>query len=472
MATNYKNPISSISTNTTKTAPSPSLPITNELGAKLDYDTLPSECPMELINVENLEHAPRELTNIATEAPTNPISTQIPYTQVDLETKAVENKFNSQNKNKSEALELPCKTMEESLARKTQEMESTKRELFLARQEIKELEDRRQLDIQNVKKQLSDSYEKELEDFRFVKFVNGNLEEGVKLLKEAVLKHTKYREKKVEAYNRMRSAYARFEDLNSLSKLMAADYPGNSKSGLTSQEAGRLQQLDFERKQAMWEFERVSRRLSMIENAVRSLELHIEVCKKNQDLQEEIDKLKSGQAMMRPILDIGIAIRLRFLLFGQDTLLSLSRGAKDTKVLRAGNSAAHSANGLADSALLLSGYLDEHHDLCRVFNLIYKDPAGIIYRESPLLRTAKDCQATIEVTKKLNGNAISKELRAEHQNLFERIIQASVNSDSVQEWAKSEEAQQWLARLEALTEEIVELDRQRTRVPVASHTVS
>jgi hypothetical protein len=72
---------------------------------------------------------------------------------------------------------------------------------------------------------------------------------------------------------------------------------------------------------------------------------------KNKALERDLENLKLEKESMKPLLDVGIAVRLRFLEQAKNTYLNEQRGGLNQITIRKGNQAAHSANGTADAAL-------------------------------------------------------------------------------------------------------------------------
>lgn len=170
-------------------------------------------------------------------------------------------------------------------------------------------------------------------------------------------------------------------------------------------------------------------------------------------------ELKEQRRAAEPLLVVGAAIRSRYIEQTIGTLRNNPRQSLDQATIRRGNTAAHGANGDADFALLKSGLASDPADLRDKLTTIY----SLEYETWPeITRKARDCDIVISTVQILNDGSDSREERKEHAKLMKKIYAANCSRKSDVEFDGSVRHKAWLARLQELTAEIVELDRDRS----------
>lgn len=89
------------------------------------------------------------------------------------------------------------------------------------------------------------------------------------------------------------------------------------------------------------------------------------------NLKDQIRDLQQKSDAERPLLEVGIAFRLRFLQQNRDAAIGKIQGDGNQLILREGNAAAHSGNGAANVALFRLEILKENRDLAKLFEGLY-----------------------------------------------------------------------------------------------------
>jgi hypothetical protein len=188
-----------------------------------------------------------------------------------------------------------------------------------------------------------------------------------------------------------------------------------------------------------------------------------QLTEKNKALERYLENSKLEKESMKPLLNVGIAVRLRFLEQAKNTYLNEQRGSLNQITIREGNQAAHSANGTADEALFTMGILKNEDALAPAFERVYANVTPTRYLQLPeLLRRAWDCFETLSLFKGVRSGKGSKLFRKEHSSLSDDIFGKWDRRRASDYPGKFErDIRNWylLDRLEWLTVEIVEFDR-------------
>jgi hypothetical protein len=149
-----------------------------------------------------------------------------------------------------------------------------------------------------------------------------------------------------------------------------------------------------------------------------------QLMEKNKELEKDLQNSKLEKESMKPLLDVGIAVRLRFLEQAKNTYLNEQRGGLNQITIREGNQAAHSANGTADAALFTLGILKNEDALAPAFERVYGRLTPTRYLQLPeLLRRAWDCCAILSLFKGVRSGRESKKFRKEHSSLVDDILE-------------------------------------------------
>lgn len=188
------------------------------------------------------------------------------------------------------------------------------------------------------------------------------------------------------------------------------------------------------------------------------------------DKQNEILKLQREQQDKEPLVEIGVAIRTRFLehsrinpRFGIASREDLMQSTIDK-----GNSAAHCGNILADLALFKAGLIGDEYET--VFNNMYLRAPGSVTQtigpSSHLFTQVTENCATISAGEGLNSSAYLQEVRPRAFNIVDRIVDTyneMANNGSLIDFEHDTEVQRLAQELEELKDDIVLSNRQRGR---------
>ncbi|KAH8779668.1 hypothetical protein F5882DRAFT_379783 [Hyaloscypha sp. PMI_1271] len=192
-----------------------------------------------------------------------------------------------------------------------------------------------------------------------------------------------------------------------------------------------------------------------------------QLMEKNKGLERDLENLKLKKESMKLLLDVGIAVRLRFLEQAKNTYLIEQRGGLNQITIREGNEAAHSANGTTDAALFTLGILKNEDALAPAFGQVYANVIPTEYLQLPeLLRRAWDCFATLSLSR---GLEVARSLNFFAKNNLVSLMISSGNGIVEKLQTALESLSEILGigiylldRLEWLTVEIVEFDRPRS----------
>jgi hypothetical protein len=185
--------------------------------------------------------------------------------------------------------------------------------------------------------------------------------------------------------------------------------------------------------------------------------------RKNSMLQKDIRALNERAELLRPLVDIGVATRLRFLQQARRTVHKHPLSEADKVFIKNGNVAAHGGNGLADAALFKGYLVAKNNIVAQVFKDLYHcEPSDYLdQNEITILRRMLDCEATIMTVQKANKSNESAALRKEHFKLLDKLYAAQKKSSSITAWEQNQQNTEWLERLEEITAEIVRLDMKK-----------
>ncbi|KAN0115400.1 hypothetical protein V8E51_004944 [Hyaloscypha variabilis] len=189
--------------------------------------------------------------------------------------------------------------------------------------------------------------------------------------------------------------------------------------------------------------------------SAKNIELGKEV-HKNSILRKDIKALNLRSETLKPLVDIGVATRLRSLQQARQTIhkhrisevagwgggpvgggVTLSEA--DKVVIKSGNIAAHGGNGRADAAVFMSYLVSKTHVLAETFKDLYhcKPSEYLDQSEIKMLERMLDCEATIIAVQRVNKSNDSASLRAEHSYLLEKLYDAQTSSASIAVWESS-----------------------------------
>jgi nitrate/nitrite-specific signal transduction histidine kinase len=93
--------------------------------------------------------------------------------------------------------------------------------------------------------------------------------------------------------------------------------------------------------------------------------------RKNLMLQKDIRALNQRAELLNPLVDIGVATRLRFLQHARRTIHRHRISDQDAIIVKNGNVAAHGGNGIADAAMFKAYLVTKGHVLGQIFKDLY-----------------------------------------------------------------------------------------------------
>jgi chromosome segregation ATPase len=207
----------------------------------------------------------------------------------------------------------------------------------------------------------------------------------------------------------------------------------------------------------------LNKRLDVAEDELSDAQARINrQAKTIKDLKAEISALERDRDLKAPILQIGVDVRLRNLEHARDTVLEVSRGELDRAIIMNGNIAAHRANAAVDAAIFQAGLVsDEYMEEAKyVFKRMYQVEPSNYGCWSPKVLRMIDCQATVMSVKAIRRRNASFELREEHSEISDRLLELHTSMGR-REFEADEEVDELIEKMELLTTEIVEMDRTR-----------
>jgi hypothetical protein len=124
---------------------------------------------------------------------------------------------------------------------------------------------------------------------------------------------------------------------------------------------------------------------------------------KNKELEKELEDAKEYKEKAKSLLDIGIAIRLRFLAQEGDPSLDDGPESAGRIAIKKGNEAAHYRNETADSALSAIGILTETVHWREALRGHTTRPRPAIWVTVGCRRRKMDCNAILRAPKVVQG---------------------------------------------------------------------
>lgn len=245
-----------------------------------------------------------------------------------------------------------------------------------------------------------------------------------------------------------------------------------------AQQKSQIQALEKQIKKLYEDLEETKSKLTIaqVENITLKARHRVEV----QDLTTKVFQLQENLQMMKPLVEVGVAIRLRYLEQAKDAHEIGEKGISQ-HVIRDGNIAAYGGNGAADAALSKLGVLKDDDTLLAVFKSLYKSSPKGFHQSSELLQRTLNYSATRRTSRKIIHNLENSSLCDKHLQLCCKIIRTSNNTRA---WAKMQghlwetqeqfnefvawhfesKVENWIFvdRLEWLTVELLNFDRQKS----------
>ncbi|RDW60019.1 hypothetical protein BP5796_11625 [Coleophoma crateriformis] len=215
------------------------------------------------------------------------------------------------------------------------------------------------------------------------------------------------------------------------------------------------------------EVDRLERRVAELSDEVDEVTRKLEREKSRAlRLQDQTRSLERDQADKEPLVDIGVAVRTRFL---QQARKMVTGQQTSMRAIKSGNAAAHRANGLVDAAVFRVAQLAgrDMQDMARVFKDLYKVPPlqyGYGYRPKKYLE-AIDCEATIRTTLSVRRELNSMPQRLQAMDQIDAISSKLIQNGgrlTADQFDRDTDVEWRLQRVKTLTDEIVEAARTMT----------
>lgn len=164
-----------------------------------------------------------------------------------------------------------------------------------------------------------------------------------------------------------------------------------------------------------------------------------------------------------PYIQWAVDMRLRNFENAREFVLKLPRGEIDWNIVEKGNNVAHRAYGRLDSGLFKLGLIPEDYKAAgeKIFEELYGIKPTNYGCWYPKAERLMDCRVSIRALKPLNNTSnVTENLRAEHSTLDSEILEHH-KEFSQHDFESSSVVEEKLVKLEALTDEIIQLDRSR-----------
>ncbi|CZR54797.1 uncharacterized protein PAC_04681 [Phialocephala subalpina] len=171
-----------------------------------------------------------------------------------------------------------------------------------------------------------------------------------------------------------------------------------------------------------------------------------------QDLEKEIEE-------QQPLVEVGAAIRLRFLEQARESVFDLDKSDVDKCLIQDGNIETHRANGDKDAALfkLNLGPEENYDDMEEIFKELYETSPFAYPCCTKKMSRLTDCEATLKTLKGVSDSKAANK-RKEHGELSRRLINMHYVMSN-HDFESSIGVRDLLEELEGLTDKIVNMDR-------------
>jgi len=184
---------------------------------------------------------------------------------------------------------------------------------------------------------------------------------------------------------------------------------------------------------------------------------------KNKSLDSHISRLKEELEDQRPLVQMGVDIRTRFLEQERIHYERLGRNDLDQNVIDCGNSSAHCGNGAADSALFKCNLVSPKYE--NVFRKMYDYHSSYDIEDYRSERTEKsmmeaDLRVSILAGQGIHGGLSTKARRDEATKILDKLVKIE-NKLSPKDFEKSKKVERLLAEAKEMKDEIVASYRSR-----------
>lgn len=184
-------------------------------------------------------------------------------------------------------------------------------------------------------------------------------------------------------------------------------------------------------------------------------------------LESRIAELEYDIKLKDPMFRVGVSIRARYLETAKKAIPSSGRVKLDFRHIEEGNEAAHHAMGEVDVLLFQGDIISESTktQLAAPFTELYKASPKEYGSLSKKMKQVNDCEATIRTINVINGTYRPITQRQQALDQID-ILRDKYSRLSKTDFEVDEDVSSRLARLLALTKEIVGKDRQNSQDPL------
>ncbi|KAF8852477.1 hypothetical protein BDZ45DRAFT_807437 [Acephala macrosclerotiorum] len=178
------------------------------------------------------------------------------------------------------------------------------------------------------------------------------------------------------------------------------------------------------------------------------------------DEESRVKELKKEIKQQKPLVEVGAAVRLRFLEQARESVFELPKSDVNKDLIQDGNIAAHRANGDRDAAMFNSNLVaeEDYDDMKEIFRELYEAKPSNYPCYAPKMTRLTDCEATLKTLKGVSDSKAATNKRKEHGDLAKRLIKM-YNSMSDRDFESSNTVRDLLEELEQLIDKIVNIDR-------------
>lgn len=176
--------------------------------------------------------------------------------------------------------------------------------------------------------------------------------------------------------------------------------------------------------------------------------------------KEVVAGLEQKLKDIQPLVDIGVAIRLRFLEQAREVLYGLRRAEMDNFTIQSGNIAAHRANSIQDVALFKCKLIDPEYrsEMWDTFKQLYKVTPLDYPQSSPRMERINDCEATLKALKPARSPAVFERIEYDQLRTLLLNLHAEMDRDAFE---NNDLVRGKVQELECITERINEAERSR-----------
>lgn len=211
---------------------------------------------------------------------------------------------------------------------------------------------------------------------------------------------------------------------------------------------------------------RLGPRVAMLTGQVKALQKEYATMKtkatyrKIEELEEKVKVLEEERVTVEPLIEVGVAVRKRFLEQARSTIYSgEERGRANRKVIKEGNDRCHRAYRLADAALFRLSYLSGSDDKGLYCDIYTGWPLENITNSPTGLLQALDYYANIQTVQIINDGTTFQNHRKEALGCWGSLLEFWNAHADVEIFNANEDVAAWISQLHDLQAQIIRIDR-------------